>query len=85
MDMAVVGKIIKQYRERKRLSQEVLSGLANVDRSYLSKIESGAHNFTIAVLYKLADALGVNASELLSAIEEENRKTQKERETEKSS
>jgi len=70
MDMVTVGKIIKQFREDKHLSQEVLSGLACVDRSHLSKIELGLRSPTITVLYKLADALEVKASEILRNIED---------------
>ena len=74
MNMITVGKILKQFREGKRLSQEVLSGLAGIDRSHLSKIELGLRSPTLNVLYKLADALEVNASDLLRAIELEERK-----------
>ncbi|MCL2880493.1 MAG: helix-turn-helix domain-containing protein [Treponema sp.] len=67
--MATVGKIIRQYREGKHLSQEVLSGLAGVDRSHLSKIELGLRSPTVTVLYKLADALEVKVSDILRAVE----------------
>ncbi|MCL2070937.1 MAG: helix-turn-helix domain-containing protein [Oscillospiraceae bacterium] len=71
MESAMIGKVIKHLRENKRLSQEVLSGLANVDRSHLSKIELGLRSPTITVLYKISDALGVNASDILKAVETE--------------
>jgi len=71
MDMATVGKTIKKYREDKRLSQEVLSGLAGVDRSHLSKIELGLRSPTVTVLYKIADALEVKASDILRGVESE--------------
>jgi len=70
MDMETVGKIIRQFREDKNLSQEVLSGLACVDRSHLSKIELGLRSPSITVLYKLADALEVKASDILRKIED---------------
>jgi transcriptional regulator with XRE-family HTH domain len=69
MDMIAVGKVIKQFRANKRLSQEVLSGLASVDRSHLSKIELGLRSPTITILYKLADALEIKASDILKAVE----------------
>ena len=37
----------------------------DMDRSYMSAIEGGKKNVTIAVLDKLASALGVSVSELL--------------------
>ncbi|MCL2023150.1 MAG: helix-turn-helix domain-containing protein [Oscillospiraceae bacterium] len=74
MDTITVGKVIKRYRENKKLSQEVLSGLACVDRSHLSKIELGIRSPTITVLNKLADALGVNPSDILRDVEAETKR-----------
>jgi transcriptional regulator with XRE-family HTH domain len=74
MEKIAVGKIIKQFRENKNISQEVLSGLASVDRSHLSKIELGLRSPTITVFCKLADALEVKASDVLCAIEAEEDK-----------
>jgi transcriptional regulator with XRE-family HTH domain len=70
MDIKIVGRVLKQFREGKGLSQEVLSGLANVDRSHLSKIELGLRSPTISILYKIADALETPASDILRVIEE---------------
>ncbi len=69
MDNDNLGKVIKQTRESKNISQEVLSGLAAVDRSHLSKIECGKRSPTVTVLRKLAHAMGVSASDLLSIAE----------------
>jgi transcriptional regulator with XRE-family HTH domain len=69
METKILGSVIKQIREEKQISQEVLSGLANMNRSYLSKIELGLRNPTISVLYKIADALNVNASDILRDVE----------------
>lgn len=38
---ALVGQVIQSYRLRKGMSQEVLSGLAGLDRTHYSKIERG--------------------------------------------
>ncbi|MCL2693655.1 MAG: helix-turn-helix domain-containing protein [Oscillospiraceae bacterium] len=70
MNTVMIGKIIKRHRDNKGISQEVLSGLADVDTSYLCKIEAGAHNLSVMVLYKIADALGISASDILRAAEE---------------
>jgi len=70
MDSRILGIIIKQYRKNKNLSQEVLSGLANVDRSHLSKIELGLRSPTVAALSKIANAMDIKASDVLRAAEE---------------
>ena len=74
MNLITIGKAIKQLRERKELSQEVLSGLANIDRGHLSKVELGKRNPSIIVIYKLADALGVRGSDILRAAEDQAEK-----------
>ena len=67
----IIGHVIKSFREERGLSQEVLSGLANIDRSHLSKIELGVRSPTVNALYKIADALNIKASAILAAAEKE--------------
>ncbi len=43
---ALVGQVIQSYRLRKGMSQEVLSGLAGLDRTHYSKIERGLRSPT---------------------------------------
>lgn len=69
MDACAVGRAIRYFREEKNLSQEVLSGLAGMDRSHLSKIELGLRSPTVSALYKIADALDVPASAILAYAE----------------
>lgn len=71
MDSKEIGKIIKKYREEKGISQECLSGFADVDRSHLSKIELGLRSPTINALYKIAGALEVKASDILREAEQD--------------
>ena len=71
MDSQTVGKVIKQFREERHLSQEILSGLANLDRSHLSKIELGIRSPTVNALYKIAHAMGIQASDILRRAEQE--------------
>ena len=47
----------KEAREKKGLSQEELARKAHVNRTTLSKIESGVRNATISTLDKLALAM----------------------------
>ena len=74
LDAEVVGKIIQEYREKKGLSQEVVSGLADIGRTHLSAIERGERKPTLDTFFKIADALGVKPSVLIAAIEEEMQK-----------
>lgn len=69
LDAVIIGKVIQEYREHKGLSQEVVSGLADIGRTHLSAIERGVRRPTMETFFKIADALGVPASELMRRIE----------------
>ncbi|MCL2082800.1 MAG: helix-turn-helix domain-containing protein [Oscillospiraceae bacterium] len=71
LDAKIVGKVIQHYRKAKGLSQEVLSGLANICRTHLSSIERGGRKPTLETLYRISLALDVSASELMKDIEQE--------------
>ena len=60
-----LGQNIKRIRLKKRMSQGDICRAIDMDRSYMSAIENGKKNITIAVLEKLANALDVSVGELL--------------------
>ena len=60
-----LGQNIKRIRLKKRMSQGDICRAIEMDRSYMSAIESGKKNVTIAVVEKLARALDVSVDELL--------------------
>ena len=60
-----LGENMKKVRAKKKLSQGALARLLEVDKGYISNIESGNKNPTLATIQRLADALGVSADELL--------------------
>lgn len=55
-------------RKRKRLSQEELAGLSEIDRTYLARIEEGKANPSIKVLNKIARKLKIRLYELLKGV-----------------
>ena len=71
LDAVIVGKVIQRFREEKGLSQEVLSGFADIGRTHLSAIERGARKPTLETFFKISEALEVCPSVLLAAIEDE--------------
>lgn len=77
LDSKIVGKVIRDYREQKRLSQEVVSGLADIGRTHLSAIERGIRKPTLETFFKLCDAMSVRPSVLVNMIEDEIRKSEK--------
>ena len=69
VDAALIGSVIQSLRISKGLSQEVLSGLAGLDRTHYSKIERGLRSPTIDTLFKIASGLGMPPHEIIIAIE----------------
>ncbi|MDQ1437242.1 MAG: hypothetical protein QOK43_871 [Acidimicrobiaceae bacterium] len=51
------------------VSQEVLAERAGIHRTYVGFIEQGRHDPTIGTVLKLAKALGVDPSELVTGLE----------------
>lgn len=74
LDPVVVGRVIQSCREKRGLSQEVVSGLADIGRTHLSAIERGVRKPTLETFFKIAEALGVLASVLMQDIENELQK-----------
>jgi len=56
---------MKRVRAKKKLSQGALARILEVDKGYISNIENGKKNPTLATIQRLADALGVSADELI--------------------
>jgi len=62
-----VGATLQRMRLERSLTLEDLSRTAGVSKSMLSQIEREKANPTIAVAWRLANALGVDIAELLSS------------------
>jgi len=71
LDPIVVGKVIQREREKRGLSQEVVSGFADIGRTHLSAIERGIRRPTIDTFFRISEAMGIKPSELMALIEAE--------------
>ncbi len=60
-----LGQAVREARLNVKLSQEGLADQAQLDRSYMGGIERGEHNLSVMNLKRVADALGMQPSELL--------------------
>jgi transcriptional regulator with XRE-family HTH domain len=56
---------LRRLRHERGISQEALADLADVNRTYLSKLETGATYVGLEIIVKLADVLGTEPAELL--------------------
>ncbi len=61
------GERVRELRKQKGLSQEALALACNLDRTYIGGVERGERNISLINIYKIAEALGVNAKELFNA------------------
>ena len=52
-------------RTAKGISQEKLALLAEVDRSYVGRVERGDNNVALLTLTRLAEALGITVARLM--------------------
>ena len=60
-----LGQNLKRIRTKKGMSQGDVARALEVHRAYVSGIENGKRNPTLATIKKLSDALGVSPSVLL--------------------
>jgi transcriptional regulator with XRE-family HTH domain len=60
-----LGNNMKKLRLEKGMSQGDICRKLDIDRSYISNVESGKKNPTLSTITKLAKALGVSVGELL--------------------
>jgi len=60
-----LGKNLKRIRTEKGISQSDISRNLKVHKGYISNIENGKVNPTLATITRLAKAVGVSISELL--------------------
>lgn len=59
------GRRLREVRKQKGLSQEKLAALAGLARNFISMVETGQRNVTIATVQKLARALNCRMADLM--------------------
>jgi transcriptional regulator with XRE-family HTH domain len=64
--------VLRGIREQQGISQDRLSELAGLDRTYISLIECGKRNPSLETIEKITKVLGVNTWEILKHIKESN-------------
>ncbi|MDE6659516.1 MAG: helix-turn-helix transcriptional regulator [Eubacterium sp.] len=69
LDSRIVGEVIADFRKKKGISQEVLSGLADIGRTHLSAIERGERKPTLETLYRISTAMDIKMSDIVSEME----------------
>jgi transcriptional regulator with XRE-family HTH domain len=64
-----VGLRIKELRALKEMSQEEVANTAEMERSFMTHIESGRRNISIETLQRILTALGISFQEFFDSKE----------------
>src|SRR5438067_990734 len=62
-NVALFAPLLREFRDRRRLSQSRLAEAAGFDHSYVSRLESGTRMPTREAVTKLAEAMGLDDGE----------------------
>ncbi len=63
------GAVVLSMRVERQISQETLANMAEIGRSHMGKIERGEHMPNLALILRIANALGCPASEVIAETE----------------
>ena len=66
------GDILRTMRKKKNISQDMLSKLSDIDRSYVGRMDRGEVNISLDKLYAVAKALKCQPADLLPEIDYSN-------------
>jgi transcriptional regulator with XRE-family HTH domain len=64
----IFGKVIRQLRDEKKITQEKLAELADIDRTYIYRLEAGKRSPSLDVLFRIADALRISPGHLIEKV-----------------
>ncbi len=59
-ELIFLGRMVRKIRIKKGFSQEAFADEAQLDRSYMGRIERGENNPTVTTVYRIARALRVS-------------------------
>ena len=65
-ELQILGKIIREKREARHLTQVELAEKASVDRNYIGMVERGERNPSYLSLHKIAKGLGLTINEMIN-------------------
>jgi DNA-binding XRE family transcriptional regulator len=70
MIVKVFGQVLRELRVSKKLSQEKLAELTDLDRTYISLLERGQRQPSLTTIFKVSIALGIRPSDLVEKVQD---------------
>jgi transcriptional regulator with XRE-family HTH domain len=64
----MLGRTIREFRDRRKVSQEKLAELADLHHNYIGELERGEKAASIDVLVKIAKALRIRVKTLVGRL-----------------
>lgn len=64
------GRVIRNLRQQKNISQEELADLCGLHRTYISDIELGKRNVSLENIERISNALNVSLTEVFKEVDE---------------
>ena len=65
-----LGRVIKQLRQQRGVTQDELAGKASLHRTYISDVERGTRNLSLNSLHRISAALETPLSEIFKQAQE---------------
>ena len=65
VNYGLIGKRIKEHRQRRNLTQEMLAELIEVSPGYISLVETGRKKASLETLLSISNVLNITLNELL--------------------
>lgn len=69
----MLGKELRKARQAAGMTQEQLAFDAGLDRTYISYLEHDKYSPTLDALFRICDALGIPAAELVARVDKGRR------------
>ncbi len=64
-----LGKILSEERQKKGLSQLLLSEKAALHLNTIQGVETGRYNVKLSTVYQICHALGISIADVMAALE----------------
>ena len=68
-ELKLLGEVLTRVREREGLKQSEVAGRLGLPASYLSKIENGTRRLDVIELIQIAEAMEVDAADLVREVQ----------------
>jgi transcriptional regulator with XRE-family HTH domain len=70
----VFGKVLRELRLEKGISQQELADNCDIERAYISRLERGLFQPSITIVFKISDYFGMKPAEIVEKVDKQRKK-----------